>query len=125
MAGAITVSTSPMNLKDTTMEEQHISLELKGSSLPTIAPVQSERSPVIVHKGTGIGLFGYEGSPNGMVNGMSSMDPKVSIYDMFVNMYMHKPYQCTITHVHKHMNICIHTSDVPIRDFSDVIQMIA
>lgn len=77
MAGAITVSTSPMNLKDTTMEEQHISLEPKGSSLPTIAPVQSEGSPVIVHKGTGIGLFGYEGSPNGMVNGMSSMDPKL------------------------------------------------
>ena len=86
MAGAITVSTSPMNLKDTTMEEQHTSLEPKGSSFSTIAP---EGSPVIVHKGTGIGLFGYEGSPNGMVNGMSSMDPKVSIYDMFVHVHVY------------------------------------
>ena len=88
MAGAITVSTSPMNLKDTTMEEQHTSLEPKGSPLPTIASVQSEGSPVIVHKGTGIGLFGYDGSPNGMVNGMSSMDPKVSIYDMFIHVHV-------------------------------------
>lgn len=63
-----------------TTSPQDISMEPTTESPPSSMD-ESTDEPLVVPKGCGVGVFGYEGSPHGTLNGTIPIDPKVATVD--------------------------------------------